>query len=169
VVVEVKFYDIRNSKALLNISPAKARSFIKQNVSKKTTMKIGSAGTAVGRERDFGYRNVYAVISFVLGFLAGLYGILIGLDYYYAGWPAHGPVGVLGALLVIFGLLTISGSFLVLSRRGRIAGAILILIFGLLTSIQGIFDIMELLIRLLLPILSFTCALYAAKWDRNKV
>jgi hypothetical protein len=117
--------------------------------------------------KDIKGKNPYVVVSFVLGFLAGLYGILTGSDYFFAGWPAHGPVGVLGIFLAIFGLLTILGSLLVLSRRVRIVGAILILFFGLLTSMQGIFSIMSLITKLLLPILSFIFALYAVKQDRK--
>jgi hypothetical protein len=136
-------------------------------MSKKTTVKIGTVRATISSTRGFKHRNSYAIVSFVLGFLTGLYGILTGLNYYYAGWPAHGPVGVLGVFLVIFGLLTISGSLLVLSRRVRIVGAILILFFGLVVNMQGIFSIMDLVIRLLLPILSFIFALYAVKLDRN--
>jgi hypothetical protein len=130
-------------------------------------MKIGSASTTISASRGFRNRNPYAIISFGLGFLTGLYEILTGLGYYYAGYPAHGPIGVVGVFIVIFGLLTISGSLLVLSRRGRIAGAILILLFGVVTNMWGIFSIIDLTIRLLMPILSFIFALYATKWDRN--
>ena len=114
-------------------------------------------------------RNPYVIISFVLGCLAGLYGILTGLSYYYAGWPAHGPVGVVGVFLMIFGLLTILGSLLVLSRRVRIVGAILILLFGLIANMQGISGIIDLITKLLPSILSFIFALYAAKWDHKSM
>jgi hypothetical protein len=107
------------------------------------------------------------LVSFVLGFLTGVCGISTGLGYYYAGWPAHGPVGVLGVFLIIFGLLTILGSLLVLIRRVRIVGAILILLFGIAAGMQGIFCIMGFVTKLVLPILSFIFALYAAKWDRD--
>jgi len=113
--------------------------------------------------KDIGDKNLYVVVSFGLGFLAGLFGVLTGLSYYFAGWPAHGPVGVVGVFLTIFGLLTILGSFLLLSRRVRILGAILILLFGLVANIQGIFSIMGLITKLLLPILSFIFALHAAR------
>ena len=73
----------------------------------------------------------------------------------------------MGVFLMIFGLLTILGSFLVLNRRVRILGAILILLFGLMANFQGMFTIMGLITKLLLPILSFIFALYAAKWDQN--
>jgi hypothetical protein len=131
------------------------------------TMKIVGSGTAISTTQSFKDMNFYAIVSFALGFLAGLYGILTGLKYYYAGWPAHGPVGVVGIFLAIFGLLTISGSFLILSRRVRVAGAILIPFFGLAANIQGIFSIVDLVVRSLLPILSFTFALYAVKLDRS--
>jgi hypothetical protein len=123
--------------------------------------------SAISSAKGIKDRNPYAIVSFVLGFLTGLYAILTGSDYYYAGWPAHGPVGVMGVFLMIFGLLTILGSFLVLNRRVRILGAILILLFGLMANFQGIFSIMGLITKLLLPILSFIFALYAAKWDQN--
>jgi hypothetical protein len=123
--------------------------------------------SATSRTKDIRDKNPYVIVSFVLGFLTGLYGILTGLDYYYAGWPAHGPVGVLGVFLAIFGLLTILGSLLVLSRRVRIVGAILILLFGIVAGMQGIFSIMGFVTKLLLPILSFIFALYATKRDRN--
>lgn len=123
--------------------------------------------SATSSTKDIIYKNPYVIVSFFLGFLTGLYGILTGLDYYYAGWPAHGPVGVLGVFLTIFGLLTILGSLLVLSRRVRIVGAILILLFGIVAGMQGIFSIMGFVTKLLLPILSFIFALYAAKRDRD--
>jgi len=123
--------------------------------------------SATSRTKDIRDKNPYVIVSFVLGFLTGLYGILTGLDYYFAGWPAHGPVGVLGVFLTIFGLLTILGSLLVLSRRVRIVGAILILLFGIVAGMQGIFSIMGFFTKLLLPILSFIFALYATKRDRN--
>lgn len=87
----------------------------------------GEDSSAISSTKGIKDKNPYAIISFVLGFLTGIYAILTGSDYYYAGWPAHGPVGVMGVFLMIFGLLTILGSFLVLSRRVRILGAILIL------------------------------------------
>jgi len=131
-----------------------------------TRLKSEDSSTT-GGTKDIRDKNPYVIVSFVLGFLAGLYGILTGLDYSFAGWPAHGPVGVLGVFLAIFGLLTILGSLLVLSRRVRIVGAILILLFGLMANMQGIFSIMSLITKLLLPILSFIFALYAAKWNQN--
>jgi hypothetical protein len=112
-------------------------------------------------------KNPYAITSFLFGFSAGVYGILTGLDYYYAGWPAHGPVGVLGVFLIIFGLLTILGSLLVLSRRLRIIGAVLILFFGLVANVQGIFSITDFAAKLFLPILSFAFALYSTRRDLN--
>lgn len=103
--------------------------------------------SATSGTKDIREKNPYVIVSFVLGFLAGLYGILTGLNYFFVGWPAHGPVGVLGVFLAIFGLLTILGSLLVLSKRVRIVGAILILFSGLVTSLQGIFSIMGLRAR----------------------
>lgn len=123
--------------------------------------------SATSRTKDIRDKNPYVIVSFVLGFLTGLYGILTGLDYYFAGWPAHGPVGVVGVFLTIVGLLTILGSLLVLSRRLRIVGAILILLFGIVAGMQGIFSIMGFVKKLLLPLLSFIFALYATKRDRN--
>ena len=76
-------------------------------------------------------------------------------------------LGVIGVFLVIFGLLTILGSFLVLGRCVRILGAILILLFGLMANTQGILSIAGLITKLLLPIFSFICALYTAKWNQN--
>jgi hypothetical protein len=131
-------------------------------------VRLTSEGnSATSSIKDIIYKNPYVIVSFFLGFLTGLYGILTGLDYYYAGWPAHGPVGVVGVFLTIFGFLTILGSFLVFSRRLRIVGAILILFFGLGTNIQGIFNITGVITKLLLPILSFIFALYSGKWDQN--
>jgi uncharacterized membrane protein len=76
--------------------------------------------------------QTYAVLSSVIGAIAGLSTILTGFRYYYAGWPAHGPVGVLGIFFVIFGLLTILGSALVLlSRRTRLAGLLWYWFLGL--------------------------------------
>jgi len=130
----------------------------------------GEDSSVSGSRKGVSFRNPHAVVSFVLGVLAGLYGVLTGSSYYYAGWPAHGPVGVLGLFLMIFGLVTILGSLLVLlTRRVRIVGAILILVFGLMGSMQGIFSVTGLITRLLLPILSFIFALYAIKSDRSGV
>lgn len=104
----------------------------------------------------------YAFTSFVLGIAAGLLAVSSGSDYYYAGWPAHGPVGVDGVFLMVFGALTILGSLLVLlSRRLRLVGAILLLVFGLIGNMQQIFSIPSLISKLLLPILSFIFALLA--------
>lgn len=115
---------------------------------------------------SFSNRNPYVIVSFILGFLTGLNAILAGSDYYYAGWPAHGPVGIFGIFLGVFGFLTILGSFLVLKRKVRIVGAVLVLVFGLISNMQGIFDLAHVTI-LLLPIVSFLFAVYAAKGDRK--
>ena len=131
------------------------------------TRLIGKNASAISSKKGTKDRNPYAIISFVLGFLTGLYAIWTGSDYYYAGWPAHGPVGVVGVILMLFGLLTILGSFLVLNRRVRILGAILILLFGLIVNFQGVFSIIGLTTKLVLPILSFIFASYAAKWNQN--
>ena len=85
---------------------------------------------------SFSNRNPYVIVSFILGFLTGLNAILAGSGYYYAGWPAHGPVGILGIFLGIFGFLTILGSFLVLKKKVRIVGAVLVLVFGLISNVQ---------------------------------
>jgi hypothetical protein len=130
----------------------------------------GEDSSVTGSRKGVSFRNPHAVVSFVLGVLTGLYGILTGSSYYYAGWPAHGPVGVLGLFLMIFGLVTILGSFLVLlTRRVRIVGAVLILVFGLIGNMQGTFNITGLIAKLLLPILSFIFALYAIKSDRQAI
>jgi hypothetical protein len=126
--------------------------------SKETTKKVGV--------ESFSNRNPYVIVSFILGFLTGLNAILAGSSYYYAGWPAHGPVGILGIFIGIFGFLTILGSFLVLRRKVRIVGAVLVLVFGLISNMQGIFDLTYVTI-LLLPLVSFVFAVYAAKWDRR--
>jgi hypothetical protein len=115
---------------------------------------------------SFSNRNPYVIVSFILGLLTGLNAILAGSGYYYAVWPAHGPVGILGIFLGIFGFLTILGSFLVLKRKVHIVGAVLILVFGLISSMQGAFDLTHVTI-LLLPLVSFVFAVYAAKWDRK--
>lgn len=123
-----------------------------------------------GKRKSVSFRNPYAIVSFVLGVSTGLYGILTGSSYYYAGWPAHGPVGILGVFLIIFGLVTILGSVLVLlTGRVRNVGAILILVFGLMSNMQGIFSITNLMAKLLLPILSFIFALYAIRSDRRAI
>ena len=112
----------------------------------------------------------YAVASFVLGIAAGLLIVSTGFDYYYAGWPAHGPVGVYGVFLMFFGALTILGSLLVLlSRRVRLVGAILILVFGLMGNMQQIFSILGFISKLLLPTLSFVLALLARNPSRAQI
>ncbi len=112
----------------------------------------------------------YAIASFILGIAAGLLAVSTGFDYYYAGWPAQGPVGVYGVFLMVFGALTILGSLLVLlSRRVRFVGAILILVFGLMGSMQEIFSILGLISKLLLPILSFFFALLARNPSRAQI
>jgi hypothetical protein len=130
-------------------------------------VRLGSKETAkkVSVE-SFSNRNPYVIVSFILGFLTGLNAILAGSGYYYAGWPAHGPVGILGIFVGIFGFFTILGSFLVLRRKVRIVGAVLVLVFGLISNMQGIFDLTYVTI-LLLPLVSFVFAVYAAKWDRR--
>jgi hypothetical protein len=129
---------------------------------------MGEESSVTSSRKGVSFRNPYHIVSFVFGLLTGLYGVLTGSSYYYAGWPAHGPVGVLGLFLMIFGLVTILGSLLVLlTRRVRIVGAVLILVFGLIGNMQGTFNITGLITRLLLPILSFIFALYAIKSDRH--
>ena len=115
---------------------------------------------------SFSNRNPYVIVSFILGFLTGLNAILAGSGYYYAGWPAHGPVGILGIFLGIFGFLTILGSFLVLKKKVRIVGAVLVLVFGLISNVQSIFDLAQVTM-LLLPLVSFVFAVYAARGDRK--
>ena len=51
----------------------------------------GEDNSVISSTKRIKDNNPYAIVSFVLGFLTGLYAILTGLDYYYAGWPAHGP------------------------------------------------------------------------------
>ena len=127
----------------------------------------GEDSSITSSRKSVSFGNPYAIVSFVLGVLTGFYGVLTGSSYYYAGWPAHGPVGVLGLFLMIFGLVTILGSFLVLlTRRVRIFGAILILVFGLIGNMQGTFSTTSLMAKLLMPILSFIFAVYAIKSDR---
>ncbi|MBX5328950.1 MAG: hypothetical protein QHH18_06520 [Candidatus Bathyarchaeota archaeon] len=67
----------------------------------------------------FSDMNVYLFVSFLLGILLGLAALVTGIKYIYAPWPAHGPVGVVGAFLVIVGLLIILGSILVLKKENR--------------------------------------------------
>lgn len=133
----------------------------------KSVRQVGNKENAKNVSvESFSNRNPYVIVSFILGFLTGLNAILAGSGYYYAGWPAHGPVGILGIFLGIFGFLTILGSFLVLKRKVRIVGAVLVLVFGLISNMQGIFDLTHVTI-LLLPLVSFIFAVYAAKGDRK--
>jgi len=111
--------------------------------------------------------STYLIVSFALGAVLGISAVITGIRYYYAPWPAHGPVGVLGIFLVVFGALAILGSILVLKRKTLIVGATLILIFGILSGPQSI----EILVPYglgiplgwVLPILSFAFALYSKK------
>lgn len=114
-------------------------------------------------------RNPYVIASFTLGFLTGLNAILAGSDYYFAGFPAHGPVAILGMLWMIFGLVIILGSFLILSRKARIAGAVLVLVFGLIPNALFTFDFYTYthITILLMPLVSFILAVWAVKWDRK--
>ena len=71
------------------------------------------------QRESLGKRNPYMIVSVILGFLTGLNAVLVGSGFYYAGWPAHGPVSVLGIFLGLFGLLTILGSLFVLEEFAR--------------------------------------------------
>ena len=130
---------------------------------------LATEGTS-GSNRNVPNDKHYAFASFVLGIAAGLLIVTTGFDYYYAGWPAHGPVGVYGVFLMVFGTLTILGSLLVLlSRRVRLVGAILILVFGLMGNMQQIFSIPGFISKLLLPTLSFVLALLARNPSRAQI
>jgi hypothetical protein len=128
--------------------------------------------SAISREGNLRDGRVYAVLSFVIGITVGLSTVVTGLNYYYAGWPAHGPVGVVGVFFMIFGLLTVLGSILVLIRKVRLVGAVLILIFGLMSGSQGmgifVSNALVLVLGWLLPIAGCLFALYAWKLERAR-
>jgi hypothetical protein len=122
-----------------------------------------------GSLESYSNRNPYVIVSFTLGFLSGLNAILVGSDYYFAGFPAHGPVAILGIFWGIFGLLIILGSFLILRRKAHMVGAVLVLVFGLISDMQETFGFYtySYVTILLLPLVSFVFAVWAAKWDRR--
>ncbi len=115
-------------------------------------------------------RNPWVIASFCLGFSSSLYETVIGVSYF-TGWRLAeidiewiGAFELYGAFILFFGLLGVLGSVIVLvSKRKRVLGAILILIFFFLTSMQGIFTAWEFFIMLLMPISSFMTALYVVK------
>jgi len=114
--------------------------------------------------------RIYAILSFFISITVGLSTVITGFRYYYAGWPAHGPVGVMGTLYMIYGLLTVLGSILVLIRKARLVGAILILVFGLVSGSPGmgifVSNALDLALGWLLPVAGCVFALYAWKLDR---
>jgi hypothetical protein len=122
----------------------------------------GETGPKSVTAENFRTRNPFAVFSFILGLLTGLNGILSGSGYYFAGYPAHGPVGVFGIFLFIFGSLTILSSFFVLRKKMRIVGGVGILVFGLISNMELVFTTTYFTV-IFLPILSFVYAVYASK------
>lgn len=116
---------------------------------------------------DASEERSYAFLSFILGIVVGVSTIITGIRAYFAGWPAHGPVGVLGVFYIILGLLTTLGSIMVLANRARIVGAILVLVFGFISGPQSMWPFLFLTLGLLLPVASFAFALYAWKLERK--
>ncbi|MDH5482670.1 MAG: hypothetical protein OEY22_07320 [Candidatus Bathyarchaeota archaeon] len=111
--------------------------------------------------------SVYAIISFVIGIVLGMSAVITGITYYYAPWPAHGPIGVVGIFLIVFGALDIFGSILVLKRKTVILGASMVLAFGILSGPSSVGILVpygfEIALGWALPIVSFACALYSRK------